>query len=90
MKSNLEPAPQGVLAGLVERVIFHNAESSSCVLRAKARGHRDIAPEQAWLTGEVRKASRPKRVCKAEDYAEPILRSVMARGSILIQSGCSP
>jgi hypothetical protein len=38
----------------------------------------------------VRKASRPKRVCKAEDYAEPILRSVMARASILTQSGCSP
>src|SRR5580692_4502720 len=31
-----------VLAGLVERVTFHNAENGFCVLRAKARGHRDL------------------------------------------------
>ncbi len=31
-----------VLAGLVERVTFHNAESGFCVLRVKARGHRDL------------------------------------------------
>ncbi|HYI68234.1 MAG TPA: conjugal transfer protein TraA, partial [Skermanella sp.] len=31
-----------VLAGLVERVTFHSAESGFCVLRIKARGHRDL------------------------------------------------
>jgi exodeoxyribonuclease V alpha subunit len=31
-----------VLAGLVERVTFHNQESGFCVLRLKARGHRDL------------------------------------------------
>src|SRR6202789_2174181 len=31
-----------VLAGVVERVTFHNAENGFCVLRAKARGHRDL------------------------------------------------
>ena len=31
-----------VLAGIVERVTFHNAESGFCVLRIKARGHRDL------------------------------------------------
>ena len=31
-----------VLAGLVERVTYHNAENGFCVLRAKARGHRDL------------------------------------------------
>src|SRR5674476_4725 len=31
-----------VLAGTVERVTFHNAENGFCVLRAKARGHRDL------------------------------------------------
>src|SRR6202163_4812113 len=30
-----------VLAGLIERVTFHNTENGFCVLRAKARGHRD-------------------------------------------------
>ena len=31
-----------VLAGLVERVTFHNPETGFCVLRLKARGHRDL------------------------------------------------
>jgi hypothetical protein len=31
-----------VLAGLVERVTFNNAENGFCVLGAKARGHRDL------------------------------------------------
>jgi len=30
------------LAGLVERVTFHNADSGFCVLRVKARGQRDL------------------------------------------------
>ena len=42
MKSNPEPSTQEVLAGLVERVTFHNAENGFCVLGAKARGHRDL------------------------------------------------
>ena len=33
---------QEVLAGLVERVTFHNPENGFCVLRTKARGHRDL------------------------------------------------
>jgi exodeoxyribonuclease V alpha subunit len=31
-----------VLAGLVERVTFHNEENGFCVLRVKARGHKDL------------------------------------------------
>ena len=31
-----------VLAGLVERVTFHNQDTGFCVLRLKARGHRDL------------------------------------------------
>src|SRR5208337_2264059 len=42
MKSTSESSTQEVLAGLVERVTFHNAENGFCVLRAKARGHRDL------------------------------------------------
>ena len=42
MKSTPESSTQEVLAGLVERVTFHNAENGFCVLRAKARGHRDL------------------------------------------------
>jgi exodeoxyribonuclease V alpha subunit len=41
MKPQAVPSTQEVLAGLVERVTYHNAENGFCVLRAKARGHRD-------------------------------------------------
>ena len=34
--------PVEALAGLVERVTFHNADSGFCVLRVKARGQRDL------------------------------------------------
>jgi exodeoxyribonuclease V alpha subunit len=36
------PATGEVLAGTVERVTFHSEESGFCVLRVKARGHRDL------------------------------------------------
>ena len=42
MKPTPEPSTLEVLAGLVERVTFHNPENGLCVLRAKARGHRDL------------------------------------------------
>ena len=42
MKPQSGPSTQEVLAGLVERVTYHNAENGFCVLRAKARGHRDV------------------------------------------------
>lgn len=35
-------AEKEVLAGLVERVTYHNVENGFCVLRIKARGHRDL------------------------------------------------
>jgi exodeoxyribonuclease V alpha subunit len=42
-----EPAPAAadareVIAGLVERVTYHNPENGFCVLRVKARGRRDL------------------------------------------------
>src|SRR5215469_14900898 len=37
-----QPDTGDVLAGLVERVTYHNAENGFCVLRARARGHRDV------------------------------------------------
>jgi exodeoxyribonuclease V alpha subunit len=42
MKSQPQPTMQEVLAGPVERVTFHNVESGFCVLRIKARGHREL------------------------------------------------
>jgi exodeoxyribonuclease V alpha subunit len=42
MKSDLKTSPQEVLAGLVERVTFHNEDNGFCVLRTRARGCRDL------------------------------------------------
>ncbi|MFC7478548.1 hypothetical protein ACFQS7_29790, partial [Dankookia sp. GCM10030260] len=39
--SNAAAPPTEALAGLVERVTFHNAETGFCVLRVKVRGQRD-------------------------------------------------
>jgi exodeoxyribonuclease V alpha subunit len=42
MKPQPESSTQEVLAGLIERVTYHNPENGFCVLRAKARGHLDV------------------------------------------------
>src|ERR1700681_2825571 len=42
MKPRQEPSTQEVLAGLVERVTFHSEDNGFCVLRIKARGHREL------------------------------------------------
>ena len=42
MKPQLDQSSHEVLAGLVERVTFHNPENGFCVLRIKARGHREL------------------------------------------------
>jgi exodeoxyribonuclease V alpha subunit len=42
MSPQTQPDTGEVLAGLVERVTYHNAENGFCVLRARARGHRDV------------------------------------------------
>jgi exodeoxyribonuclease V alpha subunit len=42
MKPQPETPTQEVLAGLVERVTYQNADNGFCVIRVKARGHRDL------------------------------------------------
>ena len=42
MKPQPQASTQEVLAGLIERVTYHNSENGFCVLRVKARGHRDV------------------------------------------------
>ena len=39
---NPQAPSQEVIAGLVERITFHNSENGFSVLRVKARGHRDL------------------------------------------------
>ncbi|MBV9198568.1 MAG: ATP-dependent RecD-like DNA helicase [Alphaproteobacteria bacterium] len=42
MASTLTTSSTEVLAGLVDRVTFHNSDNGFCVLRVKARGQRDL------------------------------------------------
>ena len=42
MTTRPNTSAQETLAGLVERITFHNAENGFCVLRIKARGHREL------------------------------------------------
>ena len=42
MKTESNPSDRQVLAGLVERVTYQNSENGFCVIRVKARSHRDL------------------------------------------------
>src|SRR6266436_1093925 len=42
MKTETKPSDREVLAGLVERVTYQNAENGFCVVRVKVRGHREL------------------------------------------------
>src|SRR2546428_9214214 len=42
MKNQRTPSDHEVLTGLVERITYQNAENGFCVLRVKARGHREL------------------------------------------------
>ncbi len=42
MNPHAESSTQEALAGLVERVTYHNPENGFCVLRVKARGYREM------------------------------------------------
>src|SRR6266480_7479303 len=42
LKSEPTPSDREVLTGLVERVTYQNAENGFCVVRVKARGHREL------------------------------------------------
>src|ERR1700676_3748067 len=42
MKTEPKPSDREVLAGLVERVTYQNTDDGFCVIRVKARGHREL------------------------------------------------
>jgi len=63
---NSEPTPSGreVLAGSVERVTYQNAENGFCVLRIRARGHRDLVT----LVGHVAAISAGEWITATGDW----------------------
>jgi hypothetical protein len=69
-----------VLAGLVDRVTFHNSENGFCVLRVKARGQRDLITNLGGLRADV----TPHVLCRsfaslAADlgYSEPTIAAMI-------------
>jgi exodeoxyribonuclease V alpha subunit len=60
MKTEPKPSDREVLAGLVERVTYQNSANGFCVIRVKARGHRELVTVVGhaavisageWITG---------------------------------------
>jgi hypothetical protein len=92
----MKPQPQAstheVLAGLVERVTFHNAENGFCVLRAKARGHRDVVTVVGhaatiaageWITASGEWVNDRTHGSLSTAQASPALWNLGAPGSTL-------
>jgi exodeoxyribonuclease V alpha subunit len=68
-----------VLAGLVERVVFHNPESGFCVLRVEARGHR----EPVTIVGHAPLISAGEFVQASGSWANDRTHGLQFRASFL-------
>src|SRR2546423_11541447 len=68
-----------VLAGLVERVTFHNEENGFCVLRVKARGQRDLIT----VLGHAAAISAGEFVQASGAWANDRIHGVQFRSSFL-------
>jgi exodeoxyribonuclease V alpha subunit len=71
--------PIEVLAGLVDRVTFHNSESGFCVLRVKARGQRDLIT----LVGHAAMISAGEFVQASGSWTNDRTHGVQFRASFL-------
>lgn len=71
--------PAEVLAGLVERVVFHNPENGFCVLRVEARGHR----EPVTIVGHAALISAGEFIQASGNWANDRSRGVQFRAAFL-------
>src|SRR3954471_8331062 len=71
--------PAEALAGLVERVTYHNEESGFCVLRVKARGQRDLIP----IVGHAASISAGEWVQMSGTWANDRTHGLQFRASFL-------
>src|SRR5947209_14764262 len=71
--------PTEVLAGLVDRVTFHNSENGFCVLRVKARGQRDLIT----LVGHAAMISAGEFVQASGSWTNDRTHGVQFRASFL-------
>jgi exodeoxyribonuclease V alpha subunit len=70
------------LAGLVERVTFHNPENGFCVLRIKARGQRDLIT----VVGHAAMVSAGEFVQMSGAWVND---RVHGQGSVTPRAGCN-
>jgi hypothetical protein len=87
-RMKLEPnAPlQETLAGLVERVTFHNEENGFCVLRTKARGHRDLVT----VIGQAASISAGERITVSGEWVNDRAHGQQFRARFLKTSVPTP
>ena len=79
-QQNRTPAsPTEVLAGLVDRVTFHNPDNGFCVLRVKARGQRD----QITVLGHAAMISAGEFVQASGTWVNDRTHGVQFRASFL-------
>src|SRR5438270_3206320 len=71
--------PAEVLAGLVERVVFHNPENGFCVLRVEARGHR----EPVTIVGHAALISAGEFIQASGSWANDRTHGVQFRAAFL-------
>ena len=68
-----------VLSGLIERVTFHNPENGFCVLKIKARGHRD----NVTLVGHVANISPGEWVTTSGEWINDRIHGLQFRAQFL-------
>ena len=71
--------PAEILAGLVERVVFHNPENGFCVLRVEARGHR----EPVTIVGHAAMISAGEFIQASGNWANDRTHGVQFRAAFL-------
>ena len=79
MTTGVVPTDGEVLAGLVERVTFHNEQTGFCVLRVKARGHRDLVT----IIGSAAAISAGEWITASGDWVNDRTHGVQFRARFL-------
>jgi hypothetical protein len=93
MKTEPPRSDGELLAGLVERVTYQNAENGFCVIRVKARGHRDLVTVVGYAAVMARALAAPRwQAAQATARFQRVgitlpKRCIVRRGAR--QSGCA-
>src|SRR5438105_2572074 len=78
MKTEPKPSDRELLAGLVERVTYQNAENGFCVIRVKARGHRELIT----VVGHAAAISAGEWITAAGDWVNDRTHGQQVQGQV--------